>query len=127
MPIPPDNPYAGNALCSAGDSQQPCPEIFAYGFRNPWRWSFDKATGDLWVGDVGQATLEEVDRVTTGGNYGWRCFEGTQVYNADCGPNASSSLPPGGAVRARRGALDHGRIRLSRQCHTWPCRPICIR
>ncbi len=89
-----DNPYAGNALCSTGTGTGSCPEIYAYGFRNPWRWSFDRATDDLWVADVGQGALEEVDRVTAGGNFGWRCFEGTQPYNSDCGPTAASSLPP---------------------------------
>lgn len=92
--IPPGNPYAGNALCSAGSGTHNCPEIFAYGFRNPWRWSFDRGSGELWVGDVGQGTLEEVDRVVAGGNYGWRCFEGTNPYNSTCGPNAGNSLPP---------------------------------
>jgi len=92
--IPAGNPYAGNSLCNTGTSTQNCPEILAYGFRNPWRWSFDRDTGELWVGDVGQNALEEIDRVIVGGNYGWRCFEGTQTYNSSCGPNASSSLPP---------------------------------
>jgi uncharacterized repeat protein (TIGR03806 family) len=92
--IPADNPHAGNALCSAGTGAQACPEIYAYGFRNPWRWSFDPGSGDLWVGDVGQGALEEVNRVGRGGNYGWRCFEGTNAFNANCGPNAASSLPP---------------------------------
>lgn len=92
--IPAGNPYAGNPLCSTGSGTQDCPEIFAYGFRNPWRWSFDRVGGELWVGDVGQGTLEEIDRVVAGGNYGWRCFEGTNVYNSSCGPNLASSLPP---------------------------------
>ena len=92
--IPAGNPYAGNAPCNSGTGTQNCPEIFAYGFRNPWRWSFDRNTGDLWVGDVGQSTIEEIDRVIAGGNYGWRCFEGTLAYNSNCGPNAASSLPP---------------------------------
>jgi len=92
--IPADNPYAGNAPCNAGTGAEPCPEIYAYGFRNPWRWSFDSDSGELWVADVGQGTLEEVNRVVRGGNYGWRCFEGTNAFNANCGPNAASSLPP---------------------------------
>jgi glucose/arabinose dehydrogenase len=94
--IPPDNPYSSSPICDQGEStaSQPCPEIYAYGFRNPWRWSFDSAAGDLWVGDVGQSVIEEVDRVTVGGNYGWRCYEGTEVHNLDCGPNADASLPP---------------------------------
>jgi uncharacterized repeat protein (TIGR03806 family) len=98
--IPPSNPYAGNPRCNViGRGDENCPEIFAYGFRNPWRWSFDRVSGELWLNDVGQSTLEEVNKVTLGGNYGWRCFEGTNDYpnstspNA-CGPNRSSSIPP---------------------------------
>ena len=97
--IPPSNPYATNARCNAtGNGTANCPEIFAYGFRNPWRWSFDRGSGQLWVNDVGQGALEEVDLVTLGGNYGWRCFEGTSSYpqpsGQTCGPNRSSSIPP---------------------------------
>ena len=92
--IPAGNPYAGNTPCRAGTGAQACPEIYAYGFRNPWRWSFDRDSGELWVADVGQNSLEEVNRVTVGGNYGWRCFEGTNAFNANCGPNAASSLAP---------------------------------
>jgi glucose/arabinose dehydrogenase len=85
--IPNTNPNFGNPLCNVnGASAQPCPEIFALGMRNPFRWSFDRANGQLWVGDVGQGAMEEVDRVDLGGNYGWRCFEGTRM-NTDfsCG------------------------------------------
>ena len=92
--IPSGNPYASNALCNAGTGSQSCPEIYAYGFRNPWRWSFDRGSGELWVADVGQGSIEEVDRVVAGGNYGWRCYEGTSTYNSTCGTNADSSLPP---------------------------------
>jgi len=84
--IPADNPFAGNPPCSTGSGAQSCPEIFAYGFRNPWRWSFDADTGALWVADVGQDAWEEMDKVVSGGNYGWRCREGAHPYNGDCGP-----------------------------------------
>jgi len=92
--IPAGNPYAGNALCIGGAGTQNCPEIYAYGLRNPWRWSFDRGTGELWLADVGQGAIEEVNRIVAGGNYGWRCLEGTRAFNATCGPNAPSSLPP---------------------------------
>ena len=95
--IPQDggNPFAGNTLCGAGGTgAQNCPEIYASGFRNPWRWSFDRQTGQLWVGDVGQGALEEIDRVVAHGNYGWRCFEGTMgPVNQPCGTEPNR-LPP---------------------------------
>src|SRR5262249_8895202 len=72
---PPDNPYFGG---TAG-----LDEIYAIGMRNPWRFSFDRLTGDLYVGDVGQGAWEEVDIVTRGGNYGWRIFEGNHCTNLD--------------------------------------------
>jgi glucose/arabinose dehydrogenase len=81
--IPAGNPFAANAAnpCPQGFGGADCPEIYAHGFRNPWRWSFDRQTNDLWVGDVGQNEWEEVDRVTAGGNYGWRCREGAHDFN----------------------------------------------
>ncbi|MEP7243406.1 MAG: PQQ-dependent sugar dehydrogenase, partial [Gammaproteobacteria bacterium] len=82
---PADNPYAGNARCATGTAvgTASCPEIYAYGLRNPWRWSFDRAapTPDIWLADVGQNNWEEVDRIERGGNYGWRFREGLHCYN----------------------------------------------
>ncbi|MCA9591150.1 MAG: PQQ-dependent sugar dehydrogenase [Myxococcales bacterium] len=79
--IPPSNPYAGGG--GRG-------EIFAGGFRNPFRFSHDRATGELWVGDVGEGREEEIDRVELGKNYGWPAIEGTRCHlPADgCDPSA---------------------------------------
>ena len=75
--IPADNPFVGQAGARA--------EIWAYGLRNPWRFSFDRATGDLWIGDVGQNTIEEVDRWPAGSpagpNFGWRLMEASACFN----------------------------------------------
>jgi uncharacterized repeat protein (TIGR03806 family) len=87
--IPPDNPFASSGpICTANSNQanNDCPEIYAWGFRNPWRFSFDAVNGDLWVGDVGQGSFEEIDRVAKGRNYGWDCREGAAAYTG----------PPGG-------------------------------
>jgi uncharacterized repeat protein (TIGR03806 family) len=98
--IPPDNPFvsANSARCQSGTSGSTaiCGEIYAYGFRNPWRWSFDRAatSADLWVGDVGQGAWEEVDRVERGGNYGWRFREGAHCFNpsTNC-PTTANGAP----------------------------------
>ena len=74
--IPPDNPYVGN-------DQGFREEIFAYGLRNPFRFSFDAQTGDLWAGDVGQNEFEEIDIIRNGENYGWNILEGNSCYEAD--------------------------------------------
>ena len=87
------NPFAVNPRCTGGSGTQNCPEIYAWGFRNPWRWSFDRGTDTLWLGDVGQNAIEEIDRVVLGGNYGWRCFEGTRSTGFGCG-SAQNFLPP---------------------------------
>lgn len=89
--IPPTNPFAGNAVCpAAGRASGECPEIYAYGFRNPWRWSFDRTNGALWLADVGQGQWEEVNQVTLGGNYGWRCREGAHDFNTGGTPGCGS-------------------------------------
>jgi glucose/arabinose dehydrogenase len=75
--VPPSNPFVGQAGAR--------PEIWSYGLRNPWRFSFDRTTGDLWIADVGQGTWEEIDfqpATSIGGeNYGWRRMEGSQCFN----------------------------------------------
>jgi len=95
--IPTSNPYAGGALCgitNGSSTSQPCAEIFAVGFRNPWRLSLDPETNELWVGDVGQSAVEEVNRVTAGNNYGWNCQEGTNRYVTACNQPPGSILTP---------------------------------
>jgi len=72
--IPPGNPFAGNA---SGFRE----EIFAYGFRNPWRFGFDAANGRLFAGDVGEGRREEIDLVESGKNYGWNTMEGSLCFN----------------------------------------------
>lgn len=92
--IPAGNPFAQHALCpAAGRASDECPEIYAWGLRNPWRWSFDRANGELWVADVGQGTWEEVNQVSLGGNYGWRCREGAHDYNTAGTPACTGAAP----------------------------------
>jgi glucose/arabinose dehydrogenase len=96
--IPPTNPFAGQT-CD-GISTGTCPEIWAYGLRNPWRFSFDRLTGDLFIGDVGQNAREEVSFEAAGSaggkNFGWRTMEGTICtpgVNPACTPPANH-VPP---------------------------------
>jgi glucose/arabinose dehydrogenase len=84
--IPDGNPFKGTAECTGGTSASNCPEIWWYGLRNPWRFSFDSASGALIVGDVGQSRDEEIDYALPGqdigGNFGWPCFEGFELNAA---------------------------------------------
>jgi glucose/arabinose dehydrogenase len=93
--IPPDNPFVGVTTFN-GKGLQPervHTEFWAVGLRNPWRMSFDPATGQLWCGDVGQATLEEVDVIVRGGNYGWNYREGTRRFEGTPPPEAKFVEP----------------------------------
>ncbi len=83
--IPAGNPNVGNALCGPGTgATQACPEIYAWGLRNPWRWSFDPVTDLLWLADVGQGAWEEINIVRNGENYGWDCREGAHDAGGTC-------------------------------------------
>ena len=91
--IPADNPFAGNTECPEGTGTLDCPEIFAWGFRNPWRFSFDRQTGDLWLGDVGQNSWEEVNRVEISENYGWSEREGAHCFDPPAGCSTDNVDP----------------------------------
>ena len=87
--IPSDNPFVGDP--------DGLDEIWAYGLRNPWRFSFDFNENNIWIGDVGQGEVEEIDREATnegGINYGWRCYEGSMPFNtANCPPMGELAFP----------------------------------
>lgn len=87
--IPSDNPFAGNPTARG--------EIWAYGLRNPWKFSFDRLNGDIWIGDVGQGDDEEINKASStaaGLNYGWRCYEATTIYNStDCPSSSTLTFP----------------------------------
>jgi glucose/arabinose dehydrogenase len=87
--IPSGNPFVGQANIR--------PEIWALGLRNPWRFSFDRANGDLWIGDVGQGNWEEIDRrlagAAGGANFQWSCLEGTHAYRTD--RSCTQGIPTG--------------------------------
>ncbi|MEQ8766052.1 MAG: PQQ-dependent sugar dehydrogenase [Planctomycetota bacterium] len=90
--IPPDNPFAGDAV-----NRQ---EVFSYGLRNPWRFSFDRSTGDLYIGDVGQREREEIDLALvsrgagSGFNFGWNITEGFTCYEPPSGCDAAGLVLP---------------------------------
>jgi glucose/arabinose dehydrogenase len=132
--IPKDNPYADGA---AGR-----PEVWAKGLRNPWRFSFDRATGDLWIGDVGQNAWEEIDRVAAplhgGLNFGWNAFEGNHAYArgttpfspvtppvAEYGHDEGCAVTGGFAYRGGAVPALQGTYLFSDACsgHLWGLRP----
>ncbi len=98
---PATNPFFG---ATAGRD-----EIYSIGWRNPWRWSFDRQTGELYAGDVGQGQIEEIDIVTLGGNYGWRVLEGTRCTNL--GP--ASCTTPGFTAPIHEYAQSGGRCSVT--------------
>ncbi len=104
--IPADNPFVDHPTAR--------PEIYAYGFRNPWRMSFDDKTDDLWVGDVGWEAWEMVYRVQPGGNYGWPIKEGPGDVRPDASPgptpilSAEVALPHAEAASITGGVVYHG-------------------
>jgi len=93
--VPPDNPFVGKAGARG--------EIWAYGFRNPWRFSFDRATGTMWAGDVGQNSWEEVDIVRRGRNYGWNVMEGRACFRPPQGCHSEGLEPPVAVYPTRDG------------------------
>ena len=108
--IPSDNPFVNNSSYA--------PEIWSLGLRNPWRFSFDRDSGDMWIGDVGQNAMEEIDFELAGNggeNYGWRCYEGTNSYSSSgCGGSSSYTFPiyqynhSGGACSVTGGYIYRG-------------------
>jgi glucose/arabinose dehydrogenase len=93
--IPCDNPFL--------DQPNVRPEIWAYGFREPWRFSFDPLTGDLWVGDVGQDRVEEVTIVRRGENHGWNVYEGFEPFSNRYRKEGAAYVPPVFAYRRKFG------------------------
>jgi quinoprotein glucose dehydrogenase len=95
--IPKDNPFVGKTIVSgrAKDKEVAvAPEIYAYGFRNVWRLSFDQKTGSLWAADVGQGLWEEINIVQSGGNYGWNMREAQHWFRPDGNDTQEGLIDP---------------------------------
>ena len=123
--VPPDNPFVGQAGAR--------PEVWSYGLRNPWRFSFDPATGDLYIADVGESAWEEVDVVTAAdgagraANFGWNVTEGTPLLRATSAAITTGLTLPVLEYVARRGLLHHRRLRLPGRCHSRPAGALFLR
>lgn len=115
--IPDSNPYNNEANAKK--------EIWASGLRNPWRFSFDRLNGDLWIGDVGQGDWEEIDVEKYGGNgglnYGWRCYEGNHEFNTSLCKAKTITLFPSMNIleMQQRRLLDYRWFCLSRHTKSY--------
>ena len=116
---PSDNPFVGI------DGRD---EIYSYGLRNPWRFSFDRQTGEPWVGDVGQGAREEVDTpMVSGGNYGWPILEGTVCTPQHPGCSSAGTQLPRFGPPIQGALLADRRVCLSRLLRHDAVRRICVR
>lgn len=108
--IPADNPFFEG---------EGAPEVYALGFRNPWRWSFDRLTGEVWLGDVGHERFEEIDRVIVGGNYGWkpRTIRAAAAWSAaSCTAAGASPSSTGTTCSATTRPAGSGSSPTARRC-----------
>jgi glucose/arabinose dehydrogenase len=100
--IPSSNPFK--------DSTAYLPEIWAYGLRNPWKWSFHPVTNEIWAGDVGQDTYEEISLVPKGSNLGWRLREGPICFNPTTGCPSAGLQPPAKSIHSSQGSSVTGGV-----------------
>lgn len=116
--IPPTNPYAG--------ATPGADEIWAIGLRNPWKFSFNRLNGDLWIADVGQDQIEEINKVSStaaGLNYGWRCYEGNAAYNTTgCAAMSTMTFPVAQYTHASTGGCSITGGYVLQAALTRPCR-----